>query len=131
MSLNLPLVFKTEDLIARLKAKLPAAKKKDERAMVAHRKAEQAFLDKFKQGCRDALKWDYGTAKNAGFSPIGGRSYHYGPSCPQSEEERLKRMISLVEHSAQKRFTLTSSGKYSLIYQEMTKDIPAQKGAMC
>jgi hypothetical protein len=132
MSLNIPLVYKPAELIGILEALLPAAKKRDEKALAAHRKAEEEYLTLFKKACREALKWDYVTASKNHFEPrIGGNRYRYGPSCPASEVSRLERMISLVRHSKQKRFTISYGGKYSAIYNELTKDVPEQKKDMC
>lgn len=129
--MSITLDYTRDELFERLNALLPAAKKADEKALAAHAKAEQAYLKKFHAACRDALKWDYQTAKAHYFEPkiMNGRHNSYdAPTCPRSVEQRLTRTIAFLERTTQTRFHLSPRGKWSDIYELLTADVPREKG---
>jgi endonuclease/exonuclease/phosphatase (EEP) superfamily protein YafD len=123
---SIPLTMSREELLATLNARMPAAKAADKKALDAHRKQEVQFLENCKKGWREALKWDYETAKKKQFTP--NRGSYYGPSCPMSKESELTRLISMVERTGMRRFVITEGGKYDSIYRMLTADVPKPKG---
>lgn len=124
--MTIPLMIKKDDLLKKLRGMLPAAKKKDEKALAAHKKEEEAHLQKLKVVWKEALKWDYETAKKNRFDPRG-RAGFYGPTCPPSETSRLEQLIFMVERTQMSKFSVKKFGKYHSIYLILTAGQPEVK----
>jgi hypothetical protein len=81
-----------EALLDRLNDRLALAKKEDDKVIAEHKVAEQKCLGRFRELLKGAAKWDYPTLKRKYFQVRCEDT----PSCPQSEAERIKRVISSV-----------------------------------
>jgi hypothetical protein len=134
MAIQIPLTYTKEALLEKLASLRPAAEKRDKAAIAKHKKEEAAYLKRFHAACREALKWDYETAKSSGFNArvtesndYGGKNSVSAPRCPSEETNTLERLISLVNYSHQQRFMVTARGKFSEIYDLLTADIVAEK----
>lgn len=138
--MTIPLTFKKPELVARLEALLPAARKIDKQATAEHKKVEQDYLRRFREQCRVALKWSYEELKKQGFevtvlsesrSKYSGKYYEADrPSCPLSRVSDLERVIAQVRAipDSQKLITVTHRGKYHDVWLELTRDMPEAKG---
>lgn len=85
-----------EELLKRLASQESKARKEDEAKTKEHRKDEEKAMKKFRDKLREALKWDYATAKK--------KSHDYrtrldleSPSCPRLEAPRFTKMIEGVK----------------------------------
>lgn len=133
----IPYNMKRDDLLAKLREMLPAAEKADAVTLKKHERDEAAHLKRFKEACREALKWDYETAKAHRFeakvtkpNSYGGRSDVYAPHCPTARVDIINRAIAEVEMSTLQRFVITETGKYRSIYQILTAGLLPLK-AVC
>ena len=113
------------DLIAELKRRLPLAKKHDEKAKAAHKKAEAELLKKFHARCREALKWDYKTAKGHNFE-AGVNWRMRDLPCPQEIAPTIERELAALELSKQQTFTISDS-KYSTLWLCLMYDAPEER----
>ena len=122
------LAITKDDLVLVLKDKLPAAKAYDAERMAAHRKVEAEKLTEFRQWCRDAVKWDYATAKKRNFSPAD--KYALRAECPVLLASRMERAIARLSVDGRKKLTLDSGGRDADLYSLATWDptLPALEG---
>jgi phenylalanyl-tRNA synthetase alpha subunit len=98
-----------------------------------HKQAEKDYLAEWKRACREAAKWNYEQAKEAGFSLPFDKSYRGRPSCPTPVVEHLDRILFFLGKTQQKRFTVTDDYRYddlSHAYRILTLDAPTVK-AVC
>jgi hypothetical protein len=129
---NAPVLrFSKDQLLVALRALLPIAKKQDTEAIKQHAIDEKAHLKAFKEACRDALKWDYQTASNRGFTAHvrdGSTLFRKSrPSCPMKREDHLNRLIAMVERSERKRYSISQGGQNQGLFYELTRDMPKEK----
>ena len=92
------------DIIERLKSQIKLAEKHDREAIAQHKKDEHAHLLAFREACREALKWDYLTAKAKDFSVGGYALKRSAPSCPLSKAVWLKNELLRIELSSQETY---------------------------
>ena len=118
--------FTKDQLIEALEARREWARRIDADNLANHQKEEKAALAKFKQGCRDALKWDYQTAKENWFQVERVNR----PRCPNSLEANLDRQLSQVKASCQIRYTINDRGSWSEVHHLLTHD-ETIKAEMC
>lgn len=112
---------KKQDLIDALQARREEFQRIDQERMTQHTQAEKDYLAEFREACKQALKWDYQTAKanyfNVEMSETKGRNNRYGaPTCPHSLEKRLDNILTHLRQTRQERFTLERRGRWSDIY---------------
>lgn len=112
------------DLIAALEARRPWAEALDKTNMAEHQKAEQAYLKKFRDACREAIKWDYKTAQDNYFAPMDALRYRRdtGPTCPRSAVARLDRILNVIKATRQERFVISASGCWGDAHWVLTYD---------
>jgi hypothetical protein len=131
MSGNIAMTYKKDALLEALNALLPIARKQDAEAVKKHKADEKVFLQKFREACREALKWDYETAKNMHFSFRREAFSSYDrPTCPRRREDTVQRAIDLVTRSPAEKFRIHDSGQYAFIYRVLTEDVKQEK-AVC
>lgn len=137
--MSIPFNMKREDLLAKLEALLPEAERHDKEAQAQHKLDEKAYLVKFRQACREAVKWSYDEAKKQYFAVnvYDGTRDRYGrrnevdrPTCPISRVQRLTGCIESVRISTMQRFVISHDGKYRNIHRELTAGIKEAKD-MC
>jgi hypothetical protein len=122
MSSSIKLTFTKEELLAALESKRATYEALDKAALAQHKKEEVAYLAKFKQSCRDALKWTYEEAKSHRFE-VNRKSYDHGPSCPHSKVSQLDRVIASVRLSPKRTMTVSPDGNNSDVYRALTLDV--------
>lgn len=122
------LAITKDDLVAVLTNKLPVAKAYDAERMAAHRKVEAAKLTEFRQACREAIKWDYTTARKHNFAPVD--RYALRADCPILMAARIERAIARLKVDGRKRLTLDSRGRDSDLFELATWDptLPSLEG---
>ena len=137
-----PLKFKSKaELLAAIEALRPRAREHDAAAKIKHAKDEKAYLKAWKAAVREALKWDYATAKRHGFKisvtdPGVGEDYfgvRHAPACPTMREHRVDEALSIVGHMAE--FTRPIevhqlSSKYRRLWGVLTMNTP-EKPEVC
>lgn len=119
---NIGLTFTKDELLAELRRQLPAARQHDRHAAAEHKVAEREYLERFRERCREAAKWDYRTAASEYFSLRTDRGS--APSCPEPRVKRIESAIAMVEKSNQSKYTLTSDGNGRSLYPLVTFDVP-------
>lgn len=112
--------FSKEQLLAALEARRPWATALDKKQMRDHAAAEKATLAKFKERCREALKWDYDTFKKNGYE-IEVR-WSDRPECPSPVLQTLDSVIKFVTQDGRKRYTVTPKGPLSKAHYLLTYD---------
>lgn len=135
--MSIPFNMKREDLLVRLAEMLPEAEKRDKATVAKHKRDEAEYLKQFRAACREALRWDYETAKARYFKAMVVRPTSYGgfdqvqsPHCPKATAETIRRYIREVEMSTTTRFVINEGGKYGRLYNLLTSQIPQEK-AVC
>jgi hypothetical protein len=113
------------ELLAALEACRSWARKTDRENLREHRAAEKAALKKFHDACREALKWDYETAK--GKTQYRDRPHLDTLSCPISQEARLDALIAPVKLSKQTTYTISNDGALRGVYEFLTRDVNDRK----
>ena len=124
--------FARDELIEALEGRREWAERLDAEHLAEHQRAEKAFLAKFRASCREAVKWDYQTAKEHYFQVMEGVG-RYGsgqPNCPSSLVAKLDRNLSVVRASRQKTFQVSDGGAWSSVYYLLTHD-ETIKAEMC
>jgi hypothetical protein len=92
------IVMSKAALILHLAERLKLAKAEDASVLKDHRKAEQETLIEFRAKLREALKWDYKTAKSKYFS-VKEQSK---PSCPRSQAAAIYQELRSVQLDTRK-----------------------------
>lgn len=90
-----------EELLKLLESQEAKAKKEDERIAKSHRKDEQAALMKFRADLREAMKWDYATAKKRS-GRYSGAVVLVSPSCPRLETPQFADKIANIRRDMRK-----------------------------
>lgn len=109
--------MKKEDLIAHLESLLPAAEADDKKRMAAHKQQEQEYLKLFREVCREAVKWDYETAKANYFKTQPKRA---SPSCPTLTAPRIQEALRRIRIDGRQVYTLSAGGRSSRIFDLVT-----------
>jgi hypothetical protein len=107
-------------LIARLEEQRREAVAYDKAALAVHREAEAAYLAKFRDKCREAVKWDYATVKDAASFRGVCIDVDERPSCPAGMTTRIDRAVRQVELSQTSRYTLNPTGVHANLYALVT-----------
>ena len=110
--------FTKDQLIEALEARREWAQQLDAANLAKHQAEEKAALAKFRQECKEALKWDYQTAKSNWFR-VGKVDR---PHCPSSLVASLDRHLNQVKASYQTRYTISESGGWSQVHHLLTHD---------
>ena len=121
MSRDMAMRFTRDQLLEQLRGQLGKAVLYDKEQKALHKKAEKEALERFRASLREALKWDYATARKNWFSVKETNR----PSCPDSMETTVRRAIAMVERSAQKTYTVSDNSW--LIWTALTFDMPKRK----
>lgn len=121
--------FTRDELIAALEARRPWAERLDAEHLAEHQKAEKAYLARFRAACREAVKWDYETAKAKYFTVLENSRFGR-PECPTSLVAGLDRHLNMIKASRQKSFAISDSGGWSRVFHLLTHD-DAIKAEMC
>lgn len=110
--------FNRDQLLEALEARKGWAAEIDAENLATHAKDEKAALVEFRAKCREALKWDYKTAKGNYFSV----EKITRPYCPNSLVSDLDRHINHIVASRQVRFVISESGAWSRVHYLLTHD---------
>jgi hypothetical protein len=102
-------------LLDALEARRPYLKRRDAKAVAAHKAEEQKALAKFQAACRKALKWNYATAKEKG-TRYSTEIVLERLSCPTLCIPMLDRVIEQVQRDGRIRYSVTSNGQFSRIH---------------
>jgi len=120
-----------DQLLTRLAEQRKVAEQFDKQALAEHRAEEKAYLTDFRANCREALKWDYETAKEKDFEvrpARDGRRRWGQPQCPTSQVIRIDRAIAHVTLDSRAKYALNNSGIHSTLHALVTWDPDAPSG---
>jgi hypothetical protein len=125
---GVPLRFNTkEDLLTALENRRAILTQYDKRRLWEHQIAEREHLKRFREKLREALKWDYATAKKEWWQV----SRDSAPSCPPSLIAKLDKTILRLSVSEQQRFVMQDGGQWSEVYHLLTVDLDAAPAEVC
>lgn len=131
--MSIPMTFSKAELLAKLRALLPGAKKQDAAATKQHQADERTYLEAYrkavKEACAAELLKPYEKIK---FSNYVGLKLdaEKRPSCPKSKTTEIERLIQLVEGAPQERYTLKQNGKYHHLWMVLTAHVKTEQ-AVC
>jgi len=97
-----------EDLLKRLREAKARAEYQDVKAAKKHKADEAESLQRFRDLCRKAMKWDYRKVKAQHFSV---RLFDT-PSCPYRLASKIERAIREVNVDSRKEFRLSTSSDW-------------------
>lgn len=121
--------FTRAELLEAIEARRSWAEHLDAQNLAKHLKDEKAYLAKFRAACREALKWDYETAKVRRFNVLyPGRSL--SPDCPRSLVAGVDRYLNTIGATRQKSFSISVGGAWSGLFDLLTRD-ETVKDEMC
>lgn len=131
MTVDVDISISREDLIAKLRARLPEFKAYDAENLRQHRIKEQEALKLFRGRCKEALKWDWATvARNDCKTGLINGIYRNGrwqhseiPSCPVRITDSLEEAIKALELSVQKAYTLHKGGVHGFLHSLLTRNL--------
>lgn len=110
--------FTREQLLEALEARRPWAERYDADNLKTHQRAEKEALAAFRAKCREAAKWTYSQAVEAGRYSLSLER----PHCPASAVALLERNLTYVKTSGQKTYMVTERGDWSRLFWVLTHD---------
>lgn len=134
---DIELTYTKAELLEALDHRRLLAVEQDAAALAEHQRQEKQCLANFRRACREALKWDYDTAKGSDFNParlmedsFEGRYGRFvnSPSCPPSIVSKIDSLVAMIEKLRQDRFVLSRGGKWAVAYSLLTDDVPQITG---
>ena len=106
-----------ENLLSHLETKLKYAEREDARIKAEHERDEQAALEKFRKKLREAIAWDYKTAKRKTERYSNNNLQLDAPACPKLQATEIRRVIDCIKLDGRK------SGSYEISEKGINDDV--------